>query len=79
MKTHLTDSGNFIQLSKNSTLEDFKFAIDYRIDKHREYNRKNMQTIKDNVDFDNIVMDMIQNITERNIKIEELKEFKKSL
>jgi hypothetical protein len=78
MKTHLEDPHNNKKVKvDNGKLEmsELISSIEFRIAKHREFQKKDKQVIIDNADFPEIVKDALERILERNIKIKELKEF----
>lgn len=78
MKTHLEDSHNNKRVKKDESgkllLSDVISSVEFRIAKHREFQKKDRQVIIDNADFPEIIKDAIERIFERDAKIGELKE-----
>jgi len=79
MKTHLEDSHNNKRVKKDESgkllLSDVVSSVEFRIAKHREFIKRDEQTIVNNVDCANIVTNAIEQINEREAKIGELQEF----
>lgn len=50
-------------------------SIEFRIEKHLEFIKREYKTIKDNIGFSNIIEDSLIRIKSREDKIDELNEF----
>ena len=79
MLTHLQDSHNNKRVPMDAEgktrVSDVIKSIWFRIDKHREYQLKDRQTMIDNADFPELAKELIEKILEREVKIKELEEF----
>lgn len=76
MITHLQDKHNnkLIKLN-NEQLELLKLSLIFRIQKHREFIEKDQEQLKDYFDVHNVALEIMERISERLLKISELKEF----
>lgn len=78
IRTTLGDPENNIDVNVdefgNCKLSDIIKSLQFRIQGHRKFIKRERQTIVDNVDYQNIVYDSTKNIEERMAKIDELNE-----